>query len=85
MGNVRPPQLFFQDRLILLGGLGEEDRRFRDAWQTMDFGQTWQELPCPKWSGRHGEVVHLHTFNLCQNAGDSFDSFWTFEREIVGF
>ncbi len=67
----------FQDRLILLGGLGEEDRRFRDAWQTMDFGQTWQELPCPKWSGRHQLP--------CQNAGDSFDSFWTFEREIVGF
>eukprot|EP00438_Fugacium_kawagutii_P008166 Skav203341 [mRNA] locus=scaffold284:671940:672900:- [translate_table: standard] len=38
----------------MLGGLGEEDRRFRDAWQTTDFGLTWQELPCPKWSGRHG-------------------------------
>lgn len=41
-----------QDRLILLGGLGDDDRRFRDAWQTTDFGLTWQELPCPKWSGR---------------------------------
>ena len=45
-----------EDRLILLGGLGEEDRRFRDAWQSMDFGQTWQELPCPKWSGRRNRL-----------------------------
>ncbi|CAE8592668.1 unnamed protein product, partial [Polarella glacialis] len=46
-------------KLVLMGGMGDEDRRYRDAWESSDGGCTWQELPCPRWPGRSGHQVVL--------------------------
>eukprot|EP00930_Biecheleria_cincta_P030642 TRINITY_DN21218_c0_g2_i3.p1 TRINITY_DN21218_c0_g2~~TRINITY_DN21218_c0_g2_i3.p1 ORF type:complete len:1958 (-),score=371.28 TRINITY_DN21218_c0_g2_i3:64-5937(-) len=53
----------YEGKLILMGGVADENRRLRDAWESYD-GSKWNELPCPKWSGRYGHKALVKTLSL---------------------
>lgn len=53
----------YEGKMILMGGITDENRRMKDAWESHD-GCMWIELPPPKWSGRFGHKALVKTLSL---------------------